>query len=359
MAPVRTIRSVTTMPQGPSVAEVERAIALAIRAPSIHNSQPWRWRLTERALDLHAEPRRRLPAIDPDGRGLLVSCGAALYLACLGLQAQGWEVAVQRLPDPADPDLLARIGWVEQRPADERTRVLALAAGRRHTERRPFRPDPVPATLLEELRRLVEGDGVYAYLVERADQRLDLAVVVSWADRLEAEDDAYREELARWVRPDASGARQGVPVTAVPHLAPGEQRHTDVPLRDFELGEPGDQQVPAGLDEKPAWMVLFTTADNPTARLRAGEAFARLTAEAERMGLASSAATQAVDLPGVRERLRTLMEWSDHPQMILRIGWPPPGEPPPPTPRLPVEAVLTTADARATPPDRRPGWGTP
>jgi nitroreductase len=337
------------MRPGPSVAEVEQALELAIRAPSIHNSQPWRWVLTERTLDLHADPRRRLPAIDPDGRGLLVSCGAALYLARLGLRVEGWEVAVQRFPDPADSDLLARIRWTSRRPLDERTRVLALAAARRHTDRRPFRPDLVPTTLLDELRRLVKSEGVYGYLVERADERLDLAVVVSWADRLEAEDDAYRQELARWVRPDASGARQGIPVTAVPHLPPAQQRHTDVPLRDFELGQQGDQQVDSEVDERPAWMVLFTTDDDATARLRAGEAYAQLSAEAERMGLASSAATQAVDLPGVRARLRTLMDWSDHPQMILRIGWPPPGEPAPPTPRRPVRSVLTIAESHPGP----------
>jgi nitroreductase len=338
------------MQYGPSVAEVERALALAIRAPSIHNSQPWRWVLSERTLDLRADRGRRLPAIDPDGRGLLVSCGAALYLACLGLRVQGWETGVQRFPDPADPDLLARISWTARRPVDEPTRVLALAAGRRHTERRPFRPDPAPATLLDELRRLVDSEGVYAHLVQRADERLDLAVVVSWADRIEAEDDAYRQELARWVRPDAPAARQGIPVTAVPHLTPGQPRHTDVPVRDFELGQPGHQQVPTGLDEQPAWMVLFTADDDATARLRAGEAYAQLSAQTERMGLASSAATQAVDLPGVRDRLRALMDWPDHPQMILRIGWPPPGEPAPPTPRRPVQAVLTIAAPPATPP---------
>jgi hypothetical protein len=127
----------------------------------------------------------------------------------------------------------------------------------------------------------------------------------------------------------------------VPHVAAGEQRHTNVPLRDFEVGREGDQQMTAGVDEQAAWMVVFTPADDAVARLQAGEAFTRFSVQAERMGLASSAATQAIDLPGVRDRLRVLMDWPDHPQMIFRIGWKPDGEPAPPTPRRPVEAVLT------------------
>jgi nitroreductase len=331
---------------GPSTAEVRRAVALAIRAPSIHNTQPWRWVYGPDGLDLYAERDRQLQVIDPDGRGLLVSCGAALYLACLGLAHEGWQTRVTRFPDPANPDLLARIVPTGLGPADERTRLLVAAAERRHTERRPFRTDPVPPELLDLLRRQVEdeGEGVYAYLVERADQRLDLAAVMSWADRLEVEDEEYRAELARWVRTDALGAREGVPVTAVPHLPAGEQRHATVPMRDFEVGQAGGQPIRTGVDEQPAWVVVFTTADDASARLLAGMAFARLSVEAERMGLASSAATQAVDLPGVRERLRVLMDWPDHPQMIVRVGWPPAGEPAPATPRHPAEAVLTIVD---------------
>ena len=329
----------------PSAAAVTAAVALAVRAPSIHNTQPWRWVYGPQGLDLYADRGRQLAAIDPDGRGLLVSCGAALYLASLGLAGQGWLSQVRLFPDPADADLLARIVPAEHRqPVEEPTMALVAAAQRRRTERRPFRPDPVSVQLLDLLCRLDEGEGVYAHLIRRPEDRLDLAVVMSWADQLEIEDEAYRTELARWVRPDAASAREGVPPSAVPHLAEGQQRHAAVPVRDFEVGRTGGQEIPAGVDEQPAWLVVFTATDDAAARLHAGQAYARIAVEAERLGLTTSAATQAVDLPGVRERVRALMDWPDHPQMMLRVGWPPPGDPAPPTPRHPAEAVLTIID---------------
>lgn len=328
----------------PSRADWEDAVRFAVRAPSIHNTQPWRWVLTGGELSLYADRRRQLATADPDGRALLISCGGALALARLRLAAAGWDTEVDRMPDRARPDLLARIRVTGRRQPDQLTRERAVAAERRHTERRPFRPDPVPAGLLDQLARAAAGDRVYAYPVERADQRLDLAVAMSWADRVEAEDAAYRAELARWVGPEAEAAGEGVPASAVPHVSPGRPRHTEVPVRDFEAGTRGDQDVAGDVDEQPAYLVLLSTGDDPEARLRAGEAYLRVSVEAERLGLASSAMTQAVDLPAVRERFRTLMDWPDHPQMVLRIGWPPAQPAPAPTPRRPLSAVLTAQD---------------
>jgi nitroreductase len=322
----------------PTRSEVERAVSFGVRAPSIHNTQPWRWVYRAGVLELHADRSRQLPALDPDGRSVLLSCGAALELARVGFAAAGWRTEVDRLPDPDRPDLLARIRPVARAAVDGSVVARAEAAERRHTERRPFLVEPVADEAIRALLAVATDAGVYAYAVQRADEALDLAVVFSWADGVELADPAYRAELAHWTR--AGDAPDGVPAAAVPHVSAGAPRHTDVPVRDFEAGITGGQPLVDLVDERPVYIVLFSTADDRTARLRAGEAYARISVEAERLGLASSAMTQAVDLPAVRERFRMLMNWPDHPQMVLRIGHPQPGPTPPPTGRRPLTAVF-------------------
>jgi nitroreductase len=326
----------------PSVEEIERVVALAVRAPSIHNTQPWRFVSTVDALELWADRRRQLTATDTDGWSLSVSCGGALYLAALGLAGQGWRTTTERLPDPARPDLLARIRIDGRGPVGESVRQDIEAAERRHTERRPFGPGAVSDELLDTLCAAIADPTLYASVVLRPDDRLDLAVATSWADTLEMLNPAYRAELARWVRPDATAAGEGIASADIPRTAPDQPRHTDVPVRDFGAGRPAVAPGAPAVDEHPAYVVLFSRDDDATARLRAGEAYTRLSVDAERLGLASSAMTQALDLPAVRNRVRTLMSWPDHPQMILRIGWPPAGDAVPRTTRRPVAAVLTT-----------------
>jgi nitroreductase len=334
----------TETTQAPTRSDVERAVRFGVTAPSIHNTQPWRWVYRSGVLELYADRGRQLPALDPDGRSVLLSCGAALTLAGIGFASAGWATEIDRLPEPDRPDLLARIRPVGRRPVDESTVERAAAAERRRTERRPFRAEPVPADRVDALLATAVAEDVYAYAIQRADERLDLAAVFSWADRVETADPAYRAELAKWTRYRDADAPDGVPATSVPHVPAGAPRHTDVPMRDFEAGITGGQHIAEVVDERPVYVVVLTTDDDRLARLRAGEAYARISVEAERLGLASSAMTQAVDLPGVRERFRMLMDWPDHPQMVLRVGWPEPVDPPPATGRRPLSAVLTFED---------------
>lgn len=335
-----------TPPEGASTLQpferaiVEPVIAVANRAPSIHNTQPWLWELHPDHLCLRADRDRQLRIADPDSHSLLISCGAALSLTELGLRTLGWEVRTQRFPDPADPDRLAEFRVTGPRQVTAHDAELVAAARRRQSDRRPFRSENVPLEVVEKLRDAATSPGVNADFPMRAEQLIDLAVAVGWADRIEAEDSEYIAEMNRWLR-DSDVHTDGVPAAAIPHVPPGQPRHTDVPLRDFEVGVPGRQLIERDVDERPLIAVLLTQSDTPAEQLQAGEAMMRLMLEAELLGLSTCPLSQAVDLVAFRSRVRTLMGWQGIPQMMLRLGYPAAGDlQAARTPRRPVAEVL-------------------
>jgi hypothetical protein len=321
---------------------VEAAVTVAVRAPSIHNTQPWRWQLGPRGLALLADRSRQLTVADPDGHSLLVSCGAALHLTELALRASGLAVDTVLFPDPADADLLALIRPVGTAESDDRTTAEVDAALRRRSDRRPFDPAEIPNDVIEALQAAAVVGDARVDFPHREDERIDLAVAVSWADRVERDDAAYVAEMRRWIRdPDVHAHADGVPLPNIPHVPAQAPRHTDIPLRDFEVGVSGRQLIARDVDERPLIAVILTANDRPADHLRAGQAMMRLMIDSELRGLASCPLSQAVDFAAFRTRIQGLMGWVGYPQMMLRLGYPtgPAGELTP-TPRRGPAAVL-------------------
>jgi nitroreductase len=182
---------------GDQTAALDIAARLAMRAPSALNTQPWRWRVRADMLELRADRERQLASADPDGRLLLFSCGAALHHARTSLAADGYRIRTERLPDPAEPDLLARIRVTGRQAADAEAVRLRDAIGRRRTDRRAYGDTPVPAAMMERIRRAAEAEEAYLHVVLLAQMPM-LAIATMHAAATELADPAYRTELTQW-----------------------------------------------------------------------------------------------------------------------------------------------------------------
>ena len=313
----------------------------AVRAPSIHNTQPWRFRAAEDRLELHLDPARALPAIDPTGRQQVVSCGVATHFAVVALARLGFGAMVTLLPDPADPDHLATITVTGPITPTAEQRRLAEAVDQRHTDRSPFLDRPVPAELIEQLQSEIGWDGVWLTTVSQEDAEAATVALLDRVEQLEQRDPAYRAELTAWTRTDPT-APDGVPVTALP-AGDRAQRPSHWLVRDF-LPDAHDHPAPAGGDEpppveRPTVLLLGTMADDRTGWLWAGQALGRLLLRVTVAGLAASPLTQALDQSWARSRLSSQLSLVGYPQMLLRLGYP--ATQTRPTGRRPVTEVLT------------------
>jgi hypothetical protein len=288
------------------------ATAAAGRAPSIHNTQPWCWELRPDAADLYAERSRQLDAADPDARLLVISCGAALHHARLGLAAHGWRPEVSLLPEPQNRDHLARL-WAAG-PAEPQPDALRQwrATDRRHTDRRALADVPVPPDAVDALRAAAEAERVHLHVV-RDDQIADLAVVLGHADEMAVEDPAQRAETAHWVGGDRSSGL-GVPDSAIPDTPP----QTNVPGRDF--GRRGSLAPGTGHDRFAVYAILFGPGDSTADWLRAGQALSAVWLTAVDLGLSLVPLSSAVEIGGTRERIRGLLAGLGNPYLTLRIG---------------------------------------
>ena len=217
-----------------STADVHAAIAAASRAPSVHNTQPWQFTWDGSAFELTADTSRGLGAVDPDGRELLMSCGAALYSLRLAIRKLSHDTTVTLFPG-GDPRLVARVEVDSlTQPADAPERRLFAAVNRRHTHRGTFEDLPLAPELAVALQSAAGEEGAQLHYVSDPGQRIRVLHLARAADRQLATDPATREELERWTPRADSGRRDGVPASA--YVAePAAADRDELAIRDFDL----------------------------------------------------------------------------------------------------------------------------
>lgn len=315
----------------PTRETMRSALELACRAPSVHNSQPWRWKLAERSVHLYQDRSRLLPALDPTGRELVMSCGVALHHARIAFTAAGWRPRVHRLPNPAHPEHLASIEFIRLSEIDTDAVALAMVAAERRTDRRPFLPDPVPEEILTSLSEAAEAERVTLTAAREEELRRELGVAIEHAGSVQRERPEYRRELAEWSGRHVA-AEEGVPARAIPTV------HSRGMLeRDFGLAAGGELPVPV-LDDGAVLAVLATPGDGFESWLAAGEALSAVLLTAGRRGLATCPLSQVGEVAVSRTHVRDqVLGGSGVPQLAVRIGWPVTAEfPVPVTPRRPL-----------------------
>jgi nitroreductase len=314
----------------------------ALAAPSIHNTQPWRFRVTGRHIDVFADHSRRLRVVDPRGRELLISVGAALLNLRVAMLADRRTAMLRVMPGAGEPDLVARVWPGPVTSVSETAHLLAQAIPRRHTNRRPFDATAVPAEVLADLCAAAAVEGARLVVAEPAMRDAVLGVVRT-AEHMRRHDRDYLSELGEWTA-DRVDRRDGVPPEA---FGPWSALEV-IPLRDFGLLQPVRRRAAVEFEAEPTIALLYTTGDEAEQWVRAGQALERTLLTATVRGLASTLMTQPLELPRLRE-LFTISAENQVAQVILRFGYGPPSAP---SPRRPLESFLLAGEAAKAHPGR-------
>ncbi|RZU54303.1 hypothetical protein EV385_6253 [Krasilnikovia cinnamomea] len=269
-----------------------RAVVAAGQAPSAHNAQPWRWRVSDGVLDLFLGPRSMSEHTGPERRLATISCGAALHHARLTLAARGWRVSVTRRPDPAEPAHLASLHIDGAAPVSRDTAGLARNIKRRHTDLRPVTGDPIEAAHLRTIRAAFEAQHVHLAVL-RPDQILGLTVATARADNIDPANAQWHAELALWAGSDRiAGALNDLRLP----IAHGEH------------------------DRAATFAVLHGPCDEGLDWLHAGEALSAGSLVAAGLAVSILPFSAPIEHAAARETLRRAVPELGCPYLMMRLG---------------------------------------
>jgi len=323
-----------TDPRPLSTSDARWLVEQAARAPSLHNTQPWRFAFDGSRFELYADTARGLTVTDPDGRELVLSCGAALYNLRVALRKIGYGAAVTLLPDRSDPRLLASITVAESSPAGTDERLEFAALTRRHTHRGPFDDRVLTPELAELLHRAAYEEGAHLIYVHDPGQRRRVLDLARAAERAQQADPRIAEEIAAWTPAPGASRRDGVPATAYSSEPPLST--DDLPPRDFDQSRGYGALAPH--DPIPGVLaVLASESDLQPDWLRAGQALERVLLTAAQHWAFAALHSALTEVENLRAELRRELCTVAHPQLMLRFGY---AAEVTTTPRRPVDDVL-------------------
>jgi hypothetical protein len=296
-----------------STEQLEVLLGAAVAAPSMHNTQPWRFEVDGHVINVFLDGSRALPAEDPSGRAMRIAAGAAVFNLRCAAASLGLSSWFGLMPNPHEPDLVARLVIEETDQVDRALLALYPQVPRRHTSRAPGRPvEPAPTTRVELMQAAVAEGAALTWLPKASvSEVLDMLLDT---DLREIGDWHRSAERAHWV--GGSRTADGVPSAA---LGPRSATYP-APVRDMGTA-PRDRLRPrAQFEADPALAVLSTETDRPADQLVAGIALERVLLTATREALSASFLNQPLEYDDLRERVQATTGKPGYAHMVIRFA---------------------------------------
>ncbi|HEX9624608.1 MAG TPA: hypothetical protein VF979_09535 [Streptosporangiaceae bacterium] len=277
-----------------SPAQISRFVAdIAQRTPSVYNTSPWWFSASDTDMCVNADAERKLNLADPVGRELTISCGAAVFTARVAMRNLGLVPRARVLPEPDSPNLIAKIGWAEERkpPSDyERKLFASITASRTH--RGGFGSDRLPSGVMGELLQQVGREHVGLRVMADDERRTAVLTVVNAARSAFVLDDARIKEASAWAAPGGRGEGWG-------------------PLPLEQSAAPQSPGIVA---------ILTTAADQRTDWVSAGQALQRLRLVAGLSGVAVAIDAEPLEFAHLRDFVSAELVKPTRAQLVLRFG---------------------------------------
>lgn len=291
--------------------KLKHLVKYAILAPSIHNSQPWKFAVRGDEIRVLADRTRQLKVADPDARELYISVGCAIENLLIVATYFGLHTTVTYFPDPQDEVWVATISFSEGAGAPSLVdQEIFHAIALRHTNRQTYANKPLTENDLQRLGASVREPDVTLQVSDDTHLKLAVNALVVSADITQFADPNYRDELSNWIQQGEFGYRwliSRMGQLATTYLA--SHHKTVKPEADIVINAP--------------LLALITThADDRRSQVKAGQVFERLALQATTLNIGIQPLSQIVQVRELKpELLRLFGAATEFPQMVFRLGY--------------------------------------
>lgn len=301
-----------------SSANFEFLVAQAVKAPSGHNTQPWRFRQNESAVEIYPDFDRRLPVVDPDDRELFVSLGCAVENLCLAAQTKGYKSAVSVGDKGVITVSLAEEAGVKPSP-------LFNQIDARQTNRSVYNGEEIALDVLKKLQSIRSEKGISVhYYARQTKQFNDIEQYVLQGNTRQMQNEAFKAELKSWMRFNKKHQDQTLDgLSYAVFGAPNVPRWMAEPIMSMAINTKTQNKADREKIDSASHLVLFTTRENSRREwVSLGRTLQRFLLTTTELGVAHAYLNQPnEEVEIASEMAKTLDLDGEYPTVLLRIGY--------------------------------------
>lgn len=306
----------------------------SVLAPSGPNTQPWKLSIKGNEVSLIADFSRSLPSLDPTHRTLYLSHGCLLTNTLVAAEHFGLGYDLKYLPDGSSGDRTAYIRF-DKKAAEPRFPDLFNEITRRYTNRKSYEDRAIEPEKLQKLKNCIERDGFRLDIISDIDGKDKLADILARSQKTQLGNKEMRKELAKWIRPNTSDAKDGLPGYSFGY-SDFESYLGSFIFGTFDMSSSRARIETANMKASPAAAVLSTDSDDKLNWIKAGMLFEALFLTATKLNVMFDLFSQPIAMPELRQDMARMLNVK-YPQLLIRMGY---AQPSKHTPRRPVEEVL-------------------
>lgn len=318
--------------------DFEEMIEYAIKAPSGHNTQPWKFHLAEKSIDIYPDFGCSLPVVDGAHRELYISLGCATENLCIAARKLGYQ---ENVSISNNSEGLCYIHVALQRK-EGLLSPLFNEIPKRQTNRSVYTGRIVTADILDYLKKNPQESDIHTYFYKNGEEDFNkLKEFVYKGNEVQMTDKSFKDELTRWIRlnkKQVNKTKDGLTYEAMGF--PSVPAFIGKPIVRSFLRPKVQNKSDRKKIESSSHLVLFTTQNNtPQEWISLGRSLERFLLETTRLGIANAYMNQLCEVAGLATELQTMLYVNkEYPTLLLRIGY---ASPMPYSPRKEVKDVIS------------------
>lgn len=296
-------------------------VECATKAPSGHNTQPWKFEKIQDGIIIHPDFTRALPIVDSDNHALYISLGCALENLVIAASKIGYKSIVDYPNNPNASINIKLNSSDEINPSEEELFDFIKS---RQVNRSKYSDKVVNNTELERLMNCFNYDGISLVFLNGKEKFEKVIPLIIEANNIQFQNKQFVTELTDWFRyskAEAEKARDGL-WTATMGLPSMWRFIGNFVMKNIVSAKSEAKRINEILQHTAGIAIFFSEKNDATSWINVGRAFQRFGLTATKLSLCHAHLNMPCEEIYVRQKLANLLELGDkHPLLLIKYGY--------------------------------------